>query len=124
LATPSVGGAPSPANFEVLDRFYREGGLRAMASPHVHYEDPSCPYPGCAHRMEWIDFKLKPHGDPEGIDKPLVRAWWEGRGFAGRCPSCRNLLRFTTLGMEAIDEEHAAQFPQLPENWHAVAQFA
>ena len=114
----------SPAELETLDRFYREGGLRAMASPHVHYDDPACPHPGCAHQMEWIDFKLELHGDPEGIYKPLVRAWWEGRGFVGRCPSCRHWIRFTTLGMEAVDEEQAAQFPRLPENRHTVAQFA
>jgi hypothetical protein len=113
-----------PAELEALDRFYREGGLRAMASPHVHYDDPSCPHPGCAQRMEWIDFKLELHGDPEGVYKPLVRAWWEGRGFVGRCPGCQNWVRFTTLGMEAIDEDRATQHPHLPENWHTVAQFA
>ena len=45
-----------------------------MASPHVHYEEPTCPHPGCAHTMEWIDFKRELHGDTEGIYKPLVRA--------------------------------------------------
>ena len=114
----------SSVKLETLDRFYREGGLRAMASPHVHYDDPACPHPGYAHQMEWIDFKLELHGDPETIYKPLVRSWWEGRGFVGRCPNCHHWLRFTTLGMEAIDEEHAAQFPKHPENWQAVAQFA
>jgi hypothetical protein len=94
-----------------------------MASPHVHYEDPTCPHPGCTYHMEWIDFKLKLHGETEGIDKPLVRAWWEGRGFVGRCPSCRNWVRFTSLGMEAIAEDRADEYPQFPENWHAVAQF-
>jgi len=47
----------SPAELEALDRFYREGGLHAMASPHVHYDEPTCPHQGCGHRMEWIDFK-------------------------------------------------------------------
>jgi hypothetical protein len=74
--------------------------------------------------MEWIGFKLELHGDPEGIYKPLVRAWWEGRGFVGHGPNCRNWLRFTTLGMEAVDEDRAGQFARLPDNWHAVAQFA
>jgi hypothetical protein len=120
----SKASIPSPAELETLDRFYREGGLRAMASPHVHYDDPACPHPGCENRMEWIDFKLELHGDPEGIYKPLVRSWWEGRGFVGRCPSCQNWVRFTTLKMEAVDEVHATQYPQLPENWHTVAQFA
>ena len=112
------------AELETLDRFYREGGLHAMASPRVHYDEPNCPHGGCAHRMEWIDFKLELHGDPEGIYKPLVRAWWEGRGFVGRCPNCQNWVRFTTLMMEAIDDDQAARSLRLPENWHAVARFA
>jgi hypothetical protein len=124
LATPTASRVPSPAELELLDRFYREGGLRAMASPRVHYDGSTCPHPGCTHQMEWIDFRFDLYGDTEGIDTPLVRAWWEGRGFVGRCPNCRHWIRFTTLRMEAIDEEQAAQFPQLLENWHTVAQFA
>ena len=114
----------SPAELKTLDRFYREGGLRAMASPHVHYEEPTCSHPGCAHRMEWIDFTLELHGDPDGIDKPLVRAWWEGWGFVGRCPNCQNWIRFTTLKLEAVEANTAAQYPRRPENWHTLAQFA
>lgn len=113
----------SAAELEELDRFYREGGLRAMASPHVHYDEPLCPHPACGHRMEWIDFQLELFGDPEGIYKPLVRAWWEGTGFAGRCPSCNRWIRFTTLRMEAVDDERTGQLLQLPENWATVAQF-
>ncbi len=74
--------------------------------------------------MEWIDFKLEPHSDPEGIDKPLVRSWWEGTGFAGRCPACQGWIRFTTLSMEAADDQEAGQTPRLPDNWASVAQFA
>ena len=74
--------------------------------------------------MGWIGFKLEVHGDSEGVYKPLVRAWWEGQGFVGRCPNCRNWIRFTTLKMEAVDEDHSTQYPRLPENWHTVAQFA
>ena len=111
----------STAELETLDRFYREGGLRAMASPHVHYDEPTCPHPGCSHQMEWIDFKLELHGDPEGIYKPLVRAWWEGRGFVGRCPSCQDWIRFTTLEMEAVDEEQCGpvspSFPRTGTPW-------
>ena len=73
------------AEIERLDQVYREGGLRAMASPHIHYDDATCPHAGCGHRMEWIDFKLELHGDPEGVYKPLVRAWWDGTGFVGHC---------------------------------------
>jgi hypothetical protein len=114
----------SPDEVEGLDRFYREGGLQNKASPHVHYDEPACPHPGCGHRMEWIDFKLEFHGDPEGIDKPLVRAWWDGRGFVGRCPDCQGWIRFTTLKMHALDAEQAAQYLQLPSSWASVAQFA
>jgi hypothetical protein len=109
---------------ERLDRFYREGGLRAMASPHVHYDEPACPHPGCGHRMEWIDFKLELHGDAEGIYKPLVRSWWEGTGFVGRCPACHDWVRFTTLGMSPCGDEEAGQFSHLPEDWTSVARFA
>ena len=114
----------SAEELSALDRGYREGGLRAMASPHVHYDDPNCPHPGCGRKSEWIDFKLELHGDPERIYKPLVRAWWGGTGFAGRCPDCHGWVRFTTMKMEAVDESRAVGLPQLPGDWHAVAQIA
>lgn len=107
-----------------LDRFYREGGLCALASPQVHYGEASCPHPGCGNRLEWIDFKLELHGDPEGIYKPLVRAWWTGTGFVGRCPRCDGWIRFTTLRMDAVNESEASQSPRLPENWSTLAQIA
>jgi hypothetical protein len=107
---------------EELDRIYREGGLRQMASPHIHYDDPACPHPGCNQRMEWIDFQLELFGDKEGIYTPLVRSWWEGNGFVGRCPGCGGWIRFTTLRMEALSD--AEQYPKLPDHWHTVAQIA
>jgi hypothetical protein len=115
---------PSPAELEQMDRTYRAGGLQAMASPHIHYRDPNCPHAGCGHRMEWIDFQLELYGDPTGIYNPLVRAWWDGTGFAGRCPGCSGWIRFTTLKMNAITEDQVNQLPRLPDNWHTVAAFA
>src|SRR5260370_23503697 len=114
---------PSSAEIEELDRFYRDGGLRQMASPHVHYHDPNCPHPDCRQKMEWIDFQLELYGDPEGIYKPLVRAWWEGTGFVGRCPACNGWVHFTTLRMEALSDDQASRYPQLPDHWHTLAQF-
>lgn len=114
----------SRTELEELDRVYREGGLLAMASPHVHYDDSACPHEDCGQRMEWIDFKLELHGDPEGIYKPLVRSWWGGVGFVGRGPTCGGWVRFTTLGMTACNETEAADLPHLPENWSAIAQIA
>jgi hypothetical protein len=107
--------ASSSAQVEELDRFYREGGLRAMASPHVDYQEATCPHPGCGHPMGWIDF--------EAVE-PLVRAWWDGTGFAGRCPSCGGWIRITTRRKEAIEDARAATLPQLPAIWRAIAQFA
>ncbi|MDR3633439.1 MAG: hypothetical protein P4L84_06345 [Isosphaeraceae bacterium] len=115
---------PSESDLDQLDRYYREGGLRAMASPHVHYDEPHCPHDGCGHVMEWIDFQLELFNDPEGIYKPLVRSWWEGTGFIGRCPRCAGWVRFTTRRMQAIPEEDSGRFPRLPDGWHTVAQFA
>jgi hypothetical protein len=74
--------------------------------------------------MEWIDFQLELFGDPDGIYKPLVRAWWDGTGFVGRGPHCSGWIHFTTLRMEALSEEQASSLPRLPENWHTVAQMA
>ncbi|MFO0967752.1 MAG: hypothetical protein U0793_19495 [Gemmataceae bacterium] len=108
---------------EDLDRFYREGGLRQMASPHIHYANGVCPHAGCGHAMEWIDFQLELFGDPEGVYKPLVKSWWEGAGFTGRCPSCGGWIKFTTLRMEALSDDEAATVVKLPDNWHTVAQF-
>jgi len=116
--------AVTDASIEEYDRTYRAGGLRAMASPHVHYHDPLCPHPGCGHRMEWIDFRLEKPGDKARIDDPLVRSFWSGAGFAGRCPSCGGWVRFTTLAMEAIGDAEAGRVPRLPDDWQAVAQFA
>jgi hypothetical protein len=57
----------SGEELERLDRFYREGGLLAMASPHVHDDAPECPHSGCGRKLEWIEFELELHGDPEGV---------------------------------------------------------
>jgi hypothetical protein len=109
---------------EERDRFYREGGLRKMASPHVHYHDSKCAHEGCGQRMEWIDFQLDLFGDPDGIYNPLVRAWWDGTGFVGRCPQCGGWVHFTTMGMNALGDEESERLPHLPESWHTVAQMA
>ena len=114
----------SPEEIIEHDRFYREGGLRAMASPHVHYDDPNCPHPGCDRKMEWIDFKLELHGDAEGVYKPLVKAWWGGQGFAGRCPGCGHWIRFSTLKMEPVNDSQTSALPQLPIDWSNVARIA
>ena len=106
----------SPIEIEELDRFYREGGLRQMASPHVHYQKPKCPHPNCDREIEWIDFQLELFS--------AVRSWWEGTGFVGRCPQCQQWIHFTTLKMNALNDDDVADMVKLPDNWHTVAQFA
>ncbi len=107
-------GAPAPEDLIVTS-------ARSLSSGTIEWIAADFP---ASNGMEWIDFKLELHGDPEGIYKPLVRAWWEGRGFVGKCPNCQGWVRFTTLKMEALDDNQATQYLQLPENWTTVAQFA
>jgi hypothetical protein len=120
----SKNGTSTSVNIEELDRIYREGGLRNMASPHIHYQKLDCPHAGCTHRMEWIGFRLEAYADPDRVYNPLVRAWWLGIGFAGRCPACGGWVHFTTLRMRAVTDEEASRLPRLPDDWHTVAQFA
>jgi hypothetical protein len=111
---------PAAAELEASDRTYRAAGLRAMAPVDVHYSDPVCPHEGCGHRMEWIAFRL---GSRDGDDR-LIRSWWEGAGFVGRCPKCRGWIRFRTLGMSRVEDDEAARLPRLADDWHSTAKFA
>lgn len=92
-----------------------------MPSPHVHYADPHCPHSGCPQRLEWIDFRLEFHEDD--VEKPLMRAWYAGVGFAARCPTCQSWIHFTAARVQAVTQEQAAQLPQLPGDWHTLALF-
>lgn len=51
------------------------------------------------------------------MSSPLVRAWWDDVGFAGRCPSCGGWIHFTIRGKRAVDDVEAQALPQLPANW-------
>jgi hypothetical protein len=114
----------SAQDIEELDRFYRTRGWRNLASPLVHYQESTCPHAGCTQKLEWIDFQLELFGDPEGIYKPLVTAWWDGTGFAGRCPACGGRVHFTTLRMRAPTDDEVQRLPRFPDQWQSVAQFA
>jgi len=94
---------------------YRTGGLQRLAPPHVVYQESGCPHSGCAQNLHAIDFRLEAFG--RDIHDPLVRAWWEDVGFAGRCPTCGGWIHFTIRNKRAIDESTAQSLPQLPPNW-------
>lgn len=92
-----------------------------MPSPHVHYAQGRCPHGGCVRLLEWIDFRVEVY--EAEIEQPLLRAWWAGTGFAGRCPECRRWIHFDPKQMRLLSDEDAAAFLQLPDDWHLEAQF-
>ena len=88
-------------------------------APHIVYPEPTCPHAGCGEPMQAIDFRLEDHG--RAIHDPLVRAWWNDTGFVGRCPHCGGWIHFTIRAKRAVTADEAAQYPQLPDDWHAKA---
>src|SRR5687767_6486514 len=98
-----------------MHALYRQGGADRSMAPHVVYQDGGCPHSGCQQRLQAIDFRLEAFG--RAIHDPLVRAWWNDVGFAGRCPSCNGWIHFTIRGKRAISDDQAAGLPQLPADW-------
>jgi hypothetical protein len=88
-------------------------------APHVVYNEPGCPHPGCSQKLQAMDFRLEDYGPP--VHDPLIRAWWDDTGFAGRCPSCGGWIHFTIRGKAAISSDQADQLPKLPDDWHTHA---
>ena len=104
---------------ERMHAFYRAGGKERFSAPHVVYSEPTCPHRGCDCRMQAVDFRLGDHG--RDVHDRLVAAWWDDRGFAGRCPQCGGWVHFTIRQKRAVSQEEAAGLPQLPEGWYAKA---
>ena len=102
-----------------MHALYRQGGQERQMAPHIVYTEASCPHDDCDQPMQAIDFRLEDYGRP--VHDPLVRAWWNDLGFAGRCPRCGGWIHFTIRGKSAITAEEAAGYPQLPDDWHAKA---
>ena len=100
---------------EEMHNVYREGGAKRGMAPHVVYRDASCPHEGCQQVLHAIDFRLEAFG--RDVHDPLVRAWWNDVGFAGRCPGCGGWVHFTIRGKRPIDDLEARTLPQLPTNW-------
>jgi hypothetical protein len=110
---------PSAKELEQMHGLYRKGGKDRHMAPHILYSNASCPHSGCGQKMQAIDFRLETYGP--AIHDPLVRAWWNDTGFAGRCPHCGGWIHFTIRSKRAITARKAAQLPQLPDDWHTVA---
>jgi hypothetical protein len=103
------------AQLEAMHALYRAGGAAHAMAPQVVYRDGGCPHQGCQQSLHAIDFRLEAFG--RTVHDPLVRAWWDDTGFAGRCPGCGGWIHFTIRGKRAIDETQARSLPQLPDNW-------
>jgi hypothetical protein len=110
---------PTAAEFEQMHAVYREGGAKGKRPPHAVYAAECCPHTGCGQRMQAIDFRLEAYGP--AVHDPLVRAWWDDTGFAGRCPTCAGWIHFTIREKRAITVEEAGQLPKLPDDWQTVA---
>ncbi len=98
---------------------YRVSGRERQAAPQVVYSETCCPQAACDQPMQAIDFRLEDSG--RAVHEPLARAWWNDTGFAGRCPRCDGWIHFTIRAKRAITPDEAAQYPQLPDDWHARA---
>ena len=109
----------SASDLEQMHAVYRQGGARRAMAPHVIYQNAQCPHQGCQQRFHAIDFRLEAFG--RDVHDPLVRAWWNDTGFAGRCPGCGGWVHFTIREMAAIDDAKASALPQLPTNWASEA---
>jgi hypothetical protein len=109
----------SAEELEHMHAVYRQGGANRARAPHVIYQDAPCPHAGCQQNLRAIDFRLEAFG--RDVHDPLVRAWWDDRGFAGRCPTCGGWIHFTIRQKRAIDDATAAGLLQLPVNWASEA---
>lgn len=109
----------SPDDLHCMHESYRTGGAERLGPLHVVYTEASGPHPGCPARMQAIDFRLEAYG--QAVHDPLVTAWWNGTGFAGRCPHCGGWIHFTIHEKRAIDGAEAARLPKLPDDWHSEA---
>ena len=113
------GASQGIREMQQMHEVYRKGGQDLQMAPHVVYEEETCPHPRCGQRMQAIDFRLERLG--KAVHDPLVRAWWEDTGFAGRCPRCGGWIHFTIRAKRAIDEDAASGLPRLPDDWHVKA---
>src|SRR2546425_1007736 len=118
-STLAASNPPTNVEREQMHQLYVQGGKEKQMAPHVVYGDATCLHAGCQQALQAIDFRLKDHG--RAVHDPLVHAWWNDTGFAGRCPACAGWIHFTIRGKRALSAQEAASLPQLPENWATVA---
>ena len=111
--------SPTSADLERMHALYLKYGQERKKAPHVVYHESLCPNPNCGLKLQAVDFCLEHYGP--SVHDPLVRAWWNDTGFAGRCPHCGGWIHFTVRAKSAVTAEQAAALPQLPDDWHKNA---
>ena len=110
---------PTVEEMKHMDAVYRQGGQERHMAPHIVYGEAGCPYPDCGQKLQALDFCLETYGP--SVHDPLVRAWWDDTGFAGRCPTCGGWIHFTIHGKRTITDAEAALLPRLPDDWNTNA---
>ena len=92
--------------------------------PHVVYLAASwfCPWSGCGHRIELIDFQLERMNDPT-LNTQVMSAWGvqSDFGLVARCPSCQRFVLFGVSAKKPIDDPGVTGLPVLPDDWHLTA---
>ena len=92
--------------------------------PHVVYLAASlfCPWPGCGHRIELIDFQLEKVNDP-GLYARVMTAWALSRLRPDR-HVVRDVSAMCCCGATAkqrVEDPAITGLPVLPDDWHQTA---
>lgn len=77
-----------------------------------------CPWPGCGFRIELIDFQLETINDPTFY--ALVMSHWGHQsdyGLIGRCPDCRQFVRYGLTEKNIVADPAQTILPILPDDW-------
>jgi hypothetical protein len=92
--------------------------------PHVVYLAAHSfrPWPGCAYRIELIDFQLEKMNDPS-LYARVMGAWGvhPDFGLVARCPGCQRFVLFGISAKQPVDDPAATNVPVLPDDWHQTA---
>lgn len=111
--------ASTTGELEPMHALYRRGGEERQMAPHIGDQEPACPHPGWGEPMQAVDFRREDHG--RASHDPLARAWWNDTDLAGRCPHRRGWIHFTIRSERAVNDDGAAAYPHLPDDWHQKA---
>jgi hypothetical protein len=99
---------------------FRRLGVSRNLPAQVVYQEPyvACPWPGCAMRINAIQFHLENWPD---LEKRLLEAWWQGPGLVGRCPTCDRHVLFGLTTKAAVSDPSQVAGAILPDDWREKA---